>query len=74
MVIEKNQIITLNDNENYFIVSIVTYDTDKYALIVNVNKDDDSKVVKFKSDDEIVEITNDNDLKILYNMFNKELN
>jgi len=73
MVIEKGQIITLDNNENYFVASIITYDTDKYGLIVNVNQEDDSKIVKFRSDDEISEVIDENDLKILYSMFNDDL-
>lgn len=44
--ISKNTIITLNNNEGYFVASITDYKDSSYALLINVNKDDDNMIVK----------------------------
>lgn len=46
MDFQKDQIVTLDNNENYFVANTVDYNGTIYALLVNVNKDDDYMIVK----------------------------
>lgn len=64
----KNQIITLDNDELYFVANIELYNSTCYALLVNVNKDDDYMIVKkININDNItIEVVDDeNELKIL---------
>lgn len=70
MLIDVEQIITLENNENYFVASIVEYENEKYALLVNVNKDNDSFISRINDDNTITRVE---DNKELYSLFNKEI-
>lgn len=46
MKLEKESIVTLDNNENYFIASTAVQDNMTYAYLINVNKEDDNMIVK----------------------------
>ena len=60
MDIKKNDILTLEDNNEYVVVSKVTYDDANYLYIVDLNDVKNIKFVK-ENNDEVLEIS-DKDL------------
>ena len=69
----KNTIITLDNNESYFVAATIYYDNNEYALLINVNKDDEHMVVKF-SNDELEKVNNEETLNNIYPLLNQNLN
>ena len=70
MSIELEQMVTLENNQNYFVASIVDYDNSKYGLLVNVKEDNDTMIVKINNDKTVTKVE---DNKELYNLFDKQL-
>ena len=60
MDIKKNDVLTLEDNNEYVVVSKVTYDDANYLYIVDLNDVKNIKFVK-ENNDEVLEIS-DKDL------------
>ena len=59
--ISKDTIITLNNNENYFVTNTIEYNGLFYALLINVNKDNDYMIVKerFENSKTVIEKVED---------------
>ena len=66
----KNLIVTLDNNENYFVASTTHYNDELYGLLINVNKDSEYITVKLVSEDEIQKINDEDLLNELYPLFN----
>lgn len=64
-MIEKNQIITLDNNSKYFVANTIIYNNEKYALIINVEIDNKFYFIKQKK---INKITIINDAKLIENI------
>lgn len=73
-LLEKGDMLTLSDNRNYIVVSIVEYNGKKYCYLIDVNDNKNINFSEIVNNDELEEIT-DEDLKmILIEMFNDSLN
>lgn len=73
-LLEKGDILTLSDNRDYIVVSIVEYNERNYCYLIDVNDNKNINFSKIINSDELEEIT-DNDLKmILIEKFNDSLN
>ncbi|MBQ7141066.1 MAG: DUF1292 domain-containing protein [Bacilli bacterium] len=77
MDFQKDQIVTLDNNENYFVANTVDYNGTIYALLVNVNKDDDYMIVKRINENNEITIElveNDDELTTLSFLLQKNTN
>lgn len=46
MNLEKDFIITLEDGNEYYVISTIIYDNEKYAYLMNMKKDNDYIIAK----------------------------
>ena len=46
MTLEKDLIITLEDGTEYYVISTVVYDNEKYAYLMNMKKDNEDIFAK----------------------------
>ncbi|MBQ7141068.1 MAG: hypothetical protein IJO32_06165 [Bacilli bacterium] len=74
MIIEKNQIITLNNNIEYFVVNTIIYNNEKYALIININEDNDYLFVKQKRNQKLIIINDSKTIKDISNLLKDDIN
>lgn len=72
MTINKNMIITLDNNESYFVASTCKYNNEKYGLLISINKDNNYMVTKLF--DEYIEKLDDRELSNIYPLLNDNLN
>lgn len=74
MNIEIDDILTLDNNKKYIVLSIVEYKKVTYLLISNINDNKDAKILELNKDRGSLLEINDNKLyDILMNLFYKEL-
>ena len=71
MAIEIEQMVTLDNNQNYFVASIIEYEDEKYGLLVNVKENNDTIIVKINNDKTVTRVEDNKDL---YNLFNEQIN
>lgn len=60
MNFKKNQIVSLDNNEKYFVANTHDYNDKTYALLINVNKDDDYMIVE-RTSESLLKLINDED-------------
>lgn len=58
MIFEKDEILELNNNKEYFVANKIIYNNYSYALLVNINEDNDYFVVKQKNNMKLVRENN----------------
>lgn len=74
MNIEIDDILTLDNNKKYTVLSIVEYKEVTYLLLSNVNDNKDAKILELnKEKGSLLEINDDKLYSILMNLFYKEL-
>ena len=74
MNIEIDDILTLDNNKKYSVLSIVEYKEVTYLLLSNVNDNKDAKILELnKEKGSLLEINDDKLYSILMNLFYKEL-
>lgn len=71
MDIEKKDIITLSDNNDYVVISKINYEENYYYYIVDINNVENLKFVK-ESNDELLELNDKNLLTTLIPLFAKD--
>ena len=74
MNIEIDDILTLDNNKKYSVLSIVEYKEITYLLLSNVNDSKDAKILELnKEKGSLLEINDDKLYNILINLLYKEL-
>lgn len=74
MNIEIDDVLTLDNNKKYTVLSIVEYKEVTYLLLSNVNDNKDAKILELnKEKGSLLEINDDKLYSILMNLFYKEL-
>lgn len=74
MNIEIDDILTLDNNKKYTVLSIVEYKEVTYLLLSNVNDNKDAKILELnKEKGSLLEINDDKLYSILMNLLYKEL-
>lgn len=74
MNIEIDDILTLDNNKKYTVLSMVEYKEVTYLLLSNVNDNKDAKILELnKEKGSLLEINDDKLYSILMNLFYKEL-
>lgn len=74
MNIEIDDILTLDNNKKYTVLSVVEYKEVTYLLLSNVNDNKDAKILELnKEKGSLLEINDDKLYNILMNLFYKEL-
>ena len=74
MNIEIDDVLTLDNNKKYSVLSIVEYKEVTYLLLSNVNDNKDAKILELnKEKGSLLEINDDKLYSILMNFFYKEL-
>ncbi len=58
MIFEKDEILELNNNKEYFVANKIIYNNYSYALLVNINEDNDYFVVKQKNNMKLIRENN----------------
>lgn len=61
MKLKNEDIITLNNDEKYVVVSTAIYEKEIYVYIVNINNNEKFKIAKIKKD-KLIEIPDDKEL------------
>ena len=73
MDIKKNDILTLDDNNEYVVVSKINYENINYLYIVDINNIQNLKFVK-EGNDELLEIHDKDLISVLVPLFISETN
>lgn len=74
MNIEIDDVLTLDNDKKYIVLSIVEYKEVTYLLLSNVNDNKDGKILELnKEKGSLLEINDDKLYSILMNLFYKEL-
>lgn len=74
MNIEIDDILTLDNNKKYTVLSMVEYKEVTYLLLSNVSDNKDAKILELnKEKGSLLEINDDKLYSILMNLFYKEL-
>jgi hypothetical protein len=61
MKLKNEDIITLNNDEKYVVVSTAIYEKEIYVYIVNINNNEKFKIAKIKKD-KLIEVPDDKEL------------
>lgn len=73
MSIDIKDVITLNDNNEYIVVSKLEYENELYFYIININNDSDIKFLKLNhKNNKLIEFNNSQVLHKLLPLFLKE--
>lgn len=76
MSLEKDIIITLDDGEEYYVISTAVYNNEKYAYLMNMKKDNYyvyAKELKTNDGIEVEAITDPNTIEIISQYLQKEI-
>ena len=72
----EHELITLNNNKQYFVLEDIMHDYDTYSLILNVEEEDDIKIVlqTLKNGKTVLEEVEDKELlKTLSSLFEERI-
>lgn len=65
MNFEKEQIVTLNNKKEYFVINKIIYNNYLYAFLVNINEEDDYFIVKQKKNLKLIRVSDNKVAELL---------
>ena len=65
MNFEKEQIVTLNNKKEHFVINKIIYNNYLYAFLVNINEEDDYFIVKQKKNLKLIRVSDNKVAELL---------